>query len=835
MDGLKKRVSVLELILLFFSHFSYTVDAQQTESVYSHYFHLQPAVNLSSSWTNSLQNSSDFADGSQLRPILVVYNNTSPPFVFGFFGNGTGIITSFYLVVCIFPTATIWEHLLWISYPPVVVWSANRDRPVMENATLDFTDGGALILKDKDGILVWGTNTSGSRLMLTTAGNLMLVDDKDTAVWQSFDHSTDTWLPSQNISVGQRLIARESSFNLATGQYYLSLKESEIVAYISSDPPKQYATFYLNRPIIDFYGVRFSAQPTYARFDLNISDFRYIRLESDGHLNVCQLYYIIRDDFEINSIVAGDLFEPYGLNDCDYPTKCGNSGVCSDGECSCPGGNSSFFTLVRDFHPNLGCKPITPLSCTHKNLHTFLELKNVTDFSFTFGLDQPLHPNSDVENCKKACLDNCTCKAALFQYKRNISSGQCSMPSQLYSLMAKQQGRGYENALAFIKIQKSSHRNKSSLVPKLVPSLSVGLVIIATVAAASCYYYRFLTSSYNINEDGDDQVTGALKRFCFQELKSATRDFQIKLGRGGFGSVYEGDLADGTKVAVKRLDSIGQGRKEFLAEVKTIGSIHHFNLVRLIGYCVEQSNRLLVYEHMCNGALDKWIFNSDQAHTLSWEIRRKIIIGLAKGLEYLHSQCDPNIIHFDIKPQNILLNGDFSVKISDFGLAKLIDRDQSQVLTVLKGTPGYMAPELYKGTNISVKADVYSFGIVVLEILFGRKNSDSSQYCPLIDTVKEKAETEELHDLVDGYNEDMQLNKEEAMKMIKIAIMCIQAHNRRPSMSTILKVLEDLVNLESVDEYCFVTMPQNEADLPANFAASNNSTPPVASILSGPR
>ncbi|KAK2990839.1 hypothetical protein RJ640_002454 [Escallonia rubra] len=262
-------------------------------------------------------------------------------------------------------------------------------------------------------------------------------------------------------------------------KYYLSLKESEIVAYISSDPPKQYAIFYLNRPIIDIFGVQFWVQPTYALFDLKslqISAFRYIRLESDGHLNVYQLQNITGDGFEFNSIVAGDLFEPYGLNDCDYPTRCGSFGVCSDGECSCPGGNSSFFTSVRDFHPNLGCKPITPLSCTHKNLHTFLELKNVTDFSFTFGLDQPLHPNTDVESCKKACLDNCTCKAALFQYKRNISSGQCSMPSQLYSLMAKQQGRGYENALAYIKIQKSSDRNKS-LVPKLVPSLSVGLVI----------------------------------------------------------------------------------------------------------------------------------------------------------------------------------------------------------------------------------------------------------------------------------------------------------------------------------------------------------------------
>ncbi|KAK2985472.1 hypothetical protein RJ640_004323 [Escallonia rubra] len=187
-----------------------------------------------------------------------------------------------------------------------------------------------------------------------------------------------------------------------------------------------------------------------------------------------------------------------------------------------------------------------------------------------------------------------------------------------------------------------------------------------------------------------------------------------------------------------------------MAEVNTIGNIHHFNLVRLVGYCGDKSNRLLVYEHMCNGSLDKWIFNPDRGRTLTWEVRRKIIIGIAKGLEYLHMHCDPNIIHFDIKHQNILLNGDFDVKISDFGLAKLIDRDQSQVLTVLKGTPGYVAPELYTGINISVKADVFSFGIVILEIV----------------------------------------------------------HSRRPSMSSMVKVLEGSMDLESIAEYCFL----NEED-----------------------
>ncbi|KAM7469714.1 hypothetical protein LguiA_007897 [Lonicera macranthoides] len=252
-----------------------------------------------------------------------------------------------------------------------------------------------------------------------------------------------------------------------------------------------------------------------------------------------------------------------------------------------------------------------------------------------------------------------------------------------------------------------------------------------------------------------------------------------------------------------------------------------------MGYCAEKSNRLLVYEHMCNGSLDKWIFNPERTQALGWEIRRKIIMGLAKGLEYLLVLCNPSIIHFDIKPQNILLDGDFNVKISDFGLAKLIDRDKSQVLTVLKGTPGYVAPELFSGTNISVKADVFSFGIVILEIVFGRKNLDLTHSYPLINVVKEKAENDQLHDLVDGYLKDIQFEKEEAVKMIKIGIWCLQAHNTRPSVSTILKVLEGSMDLGPASEFCFATTLPTESHLRANSAQL--STPPAASILSGPR
>ncbi|KAL7195404.1 hypothetical protein ACSBR1_035598 [Camellia fascicularis] len=175
-------------------------------------------------------------------------------------------------------------------------------------------------------------------------------------------------------------------------------------------------------------------------------------------------------------------------------------------------------------------------------------------------------------------------------------------------------------------------------------------------------------------------------------------------------------VPNGTKVAVKLLNGFGQVKKSFLAEVETIGSIHHVNLVRLIGFCVEKSYRLLVYEYMFNRSLDTWIFQRHQELTLGWQSRRKIIMDIAKGLTYLYEECRQKIFHLDIKPQNILLDEYFNAKISDFGLSKLIDKDQSRIVKMMRETLGYLAPD-----------DVYNFGVVVLEMLGGRKNLDDSQ------------------------------------------------------------------------------------------------------------
>ncbi|XP_060672882.1 LEAF RUST 10 DISEASE-RESISTANCE LOCUS RECEPTOR-LIKE PROTEIN KINASE-like 2.8 isoform X1 [Ziziphus jujuba] len=307
-------------------------------------------------------------------------------------------------------------------------------------------------------------------------------------------------------------------------------------------------------------------------------------------------------------------------------------------------------------------------------------------------------------------------------------------------------------------------------------------------------------------EDYLDHVPGMPERFSFEDLKAMTQNFHNKLGEGGFGIVFEGTLSNGMKVAVKRLDGLRQIKKSFLAEVATIGSIHHVNLVRMIGFCVEKSHRLLVYQYMRNGSLDKWIFHKTYELLLSWQQRKKIILDIAKGLSYLHEDCRQKIIHLDIKPENILLDEDFNGKLSDFGLSKLIERDQSQVVTTMRGTPGYLAPE-WLGSAITEKVDVYSFGIVIMEIVCGRRNVDRSQpeeAMHLLALFKQKCEENQLVGLIDKCCVDMRSHEVEVVNMMKVAAWCLQSDFvKRPSMSMVVKVLEGVMDIEHNMDYDF--------------------------------
>ncbi|KAL8531878.1 hypothetical protein ACS0TY_008469 [Phlomoides rotata] len=216
------------------------------------------------------------------------------------------------------------------------------------------------------------------------------------------------------------------------------------------------------------------------------------------------------------------------------------------------------------------------------------------------------------------------------------------------------------------------------------------------------------------------------KHFPFQVLVAATKNFHpsLKLGEGGFGPVFQGKLGDGRDIAVKKLSQrSNQGKKEFLNEAKLLSRVQHKNVVNLVGYCVHDTENLLVYEYVVNQSLDKLLFKPEGRELLDWKLRHDVITGVAKGLLYLHEQAHCSIIHRDIKCSNILLDEKWVPKIADFGMARLFPEDQTHVQTRIAGTNGYMAPEYLMHGNLSKRADVFSFGVVVLEIISGQKNS----------------------------------------------------------------------------------------------------------------
>ncbi|XP_047325046.1 LEAF RUST 10 DISEASE-RESISTANCE LOCUS RECEPTOR-LIKE PROTEIN KINASE-like 2.5 [Impatiens glandulifera] len=283
-------------------------------------------------------------------------------------------------------------------------------------------------------------------------------------------------------------------------------------------------------------------------------------------------------------------------------------------------------------------------------------------------------------------------------------------------------------------------------------------------------------------------------RYSFWEIRKMTNGFRDKLGEGGYGCVYKGTLRSGTLVAVKMLSKAKADGQEFINEVSTLGRIHHLNVVQLIGYCAERHQRALVYDFMPNGSLEKYIFSKEDNPSLSYDQLFEISLGVARGIEYLHRGCDMQILHFDIKPHNILLGEDFTPKVSDFGLAKLYPAQDSIVpLTAVRGTMGYIAPELFYRNigGLSYKADVYSFGMLLMEMASKRKNwsssvSHSSQiYYP-------SWVNKQFSDGIDVEMGDM--TNEEAKivrKMMLVALWCIQMKpSDRPTMHKVVEMLE---------------------------------------------
>ncbi|XP_047342480.1 rust resistance kinase Lr10-like isoform X2 [Impatiens glandulifera] len=318
------------------------------------------------------------------------------------------------------------------------------------------------------------------------------------------------------------------------------------------------------------------------------------------------------------------------------------------------------------------------------------------------------------------------------------------------------------------------------------------------------------TESY-LNVEAFLQNNGSIapKRYTHSDIKKMTNSFKIKLGQGGYGYVYKGQLKDNTLVAVKILDASKGTGEDFINEIASISRTSHVNVVTLLGYCFEGSKRSLVYEFMPHGSLEKYIYNNideltpENSHKLGWETLYQIALGIARGLEYLHRGCNTPILHFDIKPHNILLDANFHPKIADFGLAKLCLKKESKVSLVgTRGTPGFIAPEVFSRSFgvISHKSDVYSYGMMVLEMV-GQRTKNINE------TVDHTSELYFPHWIYKWLEYDKEFNdlldseegKETVRKMIIVGLWCIQINpEERPSITRVVEMLVGSLDLLQV-------------------------------------
>ncbi|XP_065848650.1 probable receptor-like protein kinase At5g20050 [Euphorbia lathyris] len=319
------------------------------------------------------------------------------------------------------------------------------------------------------------------------------------------------------------------------------------------------------------------------------------------------------------------------------------------------------------------------------------------------------------------------------------------------------------------------------------------------------------------------KVAGVPIKFRFKELEEATDNFKLLLGQGASAKVFKGMLSDGTAVAIKRINREERGDKEFRSEVAAIASVQHVHLLRLLGYCIVPNGpRFLVYEFIPNGSLDYWIFPQKEngnrnpnpnlpGGCLSWESRYRIAIDVAKALSYLHHDCRSRVLHLDVKPENILIDENYRAIVADFGLSKLMGKDESRVITNIRGTRGYLAPEWLLELGVSEKSDVYSYGMVLFEMIGGQRNVSliekkkdrgkrAWQYFPKI--VNEKMKEGKLMEIVDERLIEMGgIEETEVRKLVNVGFWCIQERPRlRPTMASVVDMLEGRVSVEDPPE-----------------------------------
>ncbi|KAJ7948532.1 receptor kinase 3 [Quillaja saponaria] len=484
-------------------------------------------------------------------------------------------------------------------------------------------------------------------------------------------------------------------------------------------------------------GVQYSGKPTAEPNP--IYDFMYFADE-----NECYYVYQLRNKSKIARMTINQTAEMryhYVWNEgernwkvfafllprdyCDRYGACGPNGNCngnSSPNCECLRGfQSKFPERWNTMDYSEGCVRRKPLNCKNDGFVRYVDLK-VPDTTYSW-----LNQTMALKECREKCLKNCSCTAYTNSDIREGGSGCALWFGDLNDIIVQPAG-GQD---LYIRVP-ASELESNGLKWKIGMLVGSAAVIISVLLLVLFYKHRSRKNpkasgamlGYISEEQNEDLE---LPLFDLSNIATATDNFSMdkKLGEGGFGLVYKGRLEDGQEIAVKRLSSSsGQGLNEFKNEVILIAKLQHRNLVKLLGCCTQDEEKLLIYEYMPNKSLDFFIFDKNQARLLDWTRRYHIICGIARGLLYLHQDSRLRIIHRDLKASNVLLDSEMNPKISDFGLARTFRGDRSVRNTDrVVGTYGYMAPEYAIDGNFPAKSDVFSFGILLLEIVTGKKNS----------------------------------------------------------------------------------------------------------------
>ncbi|KAK1403979.1 Receptor-like serine/threonine-protein kinase [Heracleum sosnowskyi] len=636
-----------------------------------------------------------------------------------------------------------------------VVWVANRDNPVTNTSGIVrvTTSKGIVVLVN--GTIIWSSNSSRSVnnpiAQLQDTGNLVFRDKNDDGpeniVWQSFDHPQDNFLPGMKLGI-----------DLVTGmqRYFTSWKSADdpsTGSFIYRIDANGYPQLLLWRGSKLTYrtgpwvGIGFSGFPKQEQTEIYTPKYvispKEIYYESElvSSSDSVLTRLILTPDGHVQRLIWNkqkhewSLYLSFEVNDCDTYKFCGGNGVCNIN-------NSPRCECMRGFHPNIqenwaaadwsgGCARNTQLDC--KKGDGFIKVLGIklpdTRLSW-YNLTLNLH------ECRSLCLNNCSCRAYSNADFRGGGSGCLLWFGTLDDI------RGYSDDGQDLYVRMAASDSENTEGNKSSSTNRVVVIVIPVLAAMGVILVLFLLYAFRkrklkrkgiVRLNSDGVATNRIGKnefdlplFTFVQIAKATNDFSFnnKLGEGGFGPVYKGMLDKGQEIAVKRLSETSrQGIDEFMNEVSIIAKLQHRNLVKLLGCCVEEGERMLIYEYMPNRGLDSIIFDEELCKSFDWLKRYNIINGIARGLLYLHEDSRLRIIHRDLKVSNILLDHEMNPKISDFGMARIFGGSETEASTTrVVGTYGYMPPEYAIEGLFSTKSDVYSFGVLVLEIVSGKKN-----------------------------------------------------------------------------------------------------------------